>query len=419
MRSTSSRMAAFRCIRISTALFFTLALPSQAGGIDLRQALENAFAHNKQISAFRFQIAAQEGQRLQAGLLPNPKVDLLFENLAGSGDFRGFDSAETTLSIGWAIEPGIRDRRIEVADERSAQTRLDAELLRLDVAAETAQRFLSSLEGQAHLIANEEAVALGEQTVAAIERRVRAGKAATAELLRARAELATDRLAHDDVTHELSVAYHKLAAQWGETTPSFSRVEGDLMKLPVVAPFDEFVVRLDRNPTLARLASEERVAAARVRLVEARRWPTLTPSVGIRRLEATDDWALVAGVSVPMPLFDRQQGRLVESRATLARTRADADAQRVRVHTALFEIYQEMRHSVHTAEALRDEVIPRFEEATNEVRQGYERGRYPYSELRTIQKDLRAARRSAVEASTAAHRLVITLEQLTGERASK
>ncbi len=55
----------------------------------------------------------------------------------------------------------------------------------------------------------------------------------------------------------------------------------------------------------------------------------------------------------------------------------------------------------------------------NETRRGYERGRYPYSDLRTVQADLLAARRSLVEASTAAHRLVITLEQLTGEKVSR
>ena len=100
----------------------------------------------------------------------------------------------------------------------------------------------------------------------------------------------------------------------------------------------------------------------------------------------------------------------------MARTHADVDAERVRVYVELFEIYQEMQHSVHRAEVLRDEVIPRFEETFDEMRQGYERGRYPYFELRRVQADLLGARRSLVEASTDAHRLVITLERVTGER---
>jgi cobalt-zinc-cadmium efflux system outer membrane protein len=235
----------------------------------------------------------------------------------------------------------------------------------------------------------------------------------------ARAELAIERLAHDDVTHERSVAYHRLAAQWGETAPSFARVNGDLLTLPVVAPFDELATRINGNPELARLASEQRIAEAELSLAKARRFPTLTPSVGARRLEVTNDWALVAGLRVPFPLFDRNQGRVAESHAALARKRADSEAERVRVHTKLYEIYQEMQHSVHRAEALGEEVIPRLDEAMDATRTGYTQGRYRYYELRTVEADLLAARRSLVEASTAAHRLVITLERLTGERVAR
>jgi cobalt-zinc-cadmium efflux system outer membrane protein len=248
---------------------------------------------------------------------------------------------------------------------------------------------------------------------------VRAGSAPRAELLRAHAELATERLARDDVTHEQSVAQYRLAAQWGETAPSFAKVDGALLTLPAVAPFDELAARIEENPELARLASEQRIAEAQLRLAEARQWPTLTPSFGARRFERTGDWALVAGVTVPLPVFDRNQGRLAESRAALARVQSDSRAERVRVRTTLYEIYQEAQHSLHRAEVLRDEVIPRLEETMDEIRRGYEQGRYRYHELRTVEVDLLAARRSLVGAGTAAHRLVITLERLTGERVAR
>jgi cobalt-zinc-cadmium efflux system outer membrane protein len=410
--------------RAALALAFVLAVSpgtafAQEGELTLRQALEYALAQNKQLAAFEHRLAERKGQLQQAGLRPNPQVDLEFENFGGQGDFRGFDLAESTLTIGWAIEPWRRERRIGVAEARSAGTRLDAQILRLDVAAETAQRFLSCLESQVHLKTADEAVALGERTVTAVERRERAGRAPRAELSRARAELAIERLSRDDVTHEQSVAYHRLAAQWGETAPSFARVTGALLTLPSVAPFDELATRIEENSELLRLASEQRIAEAELHLEKVRRFPTLTPSVGARRLEITNDWALVAGLRIPFPLFDRNQGRVAESQAALARKRADSDAERVRVHTTLYEVYQEMQHSVHRAEVLGEKVIPRLEEAMEATSTGYEQGRYRYSELRLVEADLLAARRSLVEASTAAHRLVITLERLTGERMAR
>jgi cobalt-zinc-cadmium efflux system outer membrane protein len=390
-------------------------LHAEDRGLDLRQAVEKALAENKRIVAFRHRLVEQSGRVRQAGRLPNPEILVELENVGGSGFFGGVDGAETTLSIAWAIEPGLRGRRVGIARARSSQIDLEARLLQLDVAAETAQRFLSCLESQLHLRAGDEAVALAEQTLAVVERRVRAGSAAKSELMRAQATLATERLAREDVTHELSVAYHWLAAQWGEAAPSFSRVDGELLELPRTTEFTDLEARLERNPTLERLASEQRIAEARLSLARAQRWPTLKPSLGARRFERTDDWALVASLSLPLPVFDRKQGQLTESQARLARTAAEIEAERVRTRAALYEIHQELQHSVHRAEVLADEVLPRLEASMDEIRRGYERGRYAYFELRTIQADLLAARRSRVEASTAAHRFLITLERLTGE----
>lgn len=393
-----------------------LGASAQIEGLSLQKALSKATERNRRLAAFAYRHAEDEGRLQQASQLPNPEIDLEIENFAGEGFANGFDGAETTLSLAWAIEPGLRGQRVGVAKERSAHTRLDEQILHLDVAAETAQRFLTCLESQVHLVAADQSVELSKATAAAAERRVRAGGAPNAELMRARAELASQRLARDDVTHERSVAYHRLAAQWGETTPSFSRVDGDLLELPAVPSFDALAARIGGNPKLARLASKQRIAEATLRLAQARRWPTVTPSLGVRRLELTGDWAMVAGISIPFPVFDRNQGRIAESRATLARTRADAEAERVHVHTALFELSEEMQHAMHRAEVLNNDVIPRFEQTMDETRRGYEAGRYSYSELRSTHAELITARRSLVEASTAAHRLVITLERLTGER---
>lgn len=390
--------------------------------LELQDALARAVAHNKELAAFEHRLKEQDGRVEQAGLLPNPVLQLTVEDFAGGGDFEGFDGSQTTLSLGWVLERSIRRRRVVAAEAGSALLVTDAEILRLDLAAETAQRFLSSLANQARLENASEAVSLADETVSAVKRRVRAGKSPQAELSRAEAELATAKLSRDDVEHELAIAYHRLAAQWGEwedTKLGFSRVVGDLLTLPTTEPFLIIQGRVEQNPRLARFVSEERVAKANLRLAEAKRWPTLRPSVGVRRLETTGDFSLVAGISIPLPVLNRNQGRLSESRAAISRTRAEASAVRVRVHTTLFEVYEELQHHLHRANTLRDEVIPRLSKALDETHQGYEKGRYSYFEWRSVQADLLEARNELVEASTGAHRLVIALERLTGERVAK
>jgi cobalt-zinc-cadmium efflux system outer membrane protein len=384
--------------------------------VGLQEALDRALMHNKDLAAYEYRVAEQQGRLEQAGLLPNPQLDVLIEDVAGSGPYEGFDSAQTTISLGWVLEGWLRSGRVRAAKAGAELVSAKARILRIEVAADTAEHFLASLASQTRLERADAAIELAERTVAAVTRRVRAGKAPTVELARAEAELAMDRLARDDVTHELSAAHHRLAAQWGETEPQFSHVAGDLLTLPVIKARAELTAGLERNPQLERYATEERLAQANLRLAEARRWPAPKPLLGVRRYEATDDMALVAGVSVALPLLNRNQGEVAASRSSISRARAQTDAARVRLQTTLFELYEELQHYFHRAETLRIEVIPRLVEALEGTRQAYERGRYGYFELRSVQADLLQAESDLVEASAGAHRLVIALERLAGER---
>jgi cobalt-zinc-cadmium efflux system outer membrane protein len=392
------------------------AFADDGSGLSLQDALERAVAHNKELAAFEHRLTEQAGRVEQSGLLPNPELRLEVEEFAGDDSFGGFNSAQTTLSLEWVLEREIRRKRVAAAEARSGLLVSEAEILRLEVGGETAERFITSLEEQDHLEKATEAVSYAEATVVAIHRRVQAGKAATAELARAEAELAETRLARDDVTHELAIARHRLAAQWGDMAPTFERVRGDLSRIPERQPFEVFAARVEQSPRVAQLLSEERLAEANLRLAEARRWPNLRPRLGVRRIEATDDIALVAEINVPLPVFNRNQGAIAASRSAHARTQAEADAARVRVSATLFQAYEELEHHVHRAETLREEVIPRLARALDETRRGYEKGRYSYFEWRSVQVDLLEAETKLIKASAAAHRLVIGLERLTGQQ---
>jgi cobalt-zinc-cadmium efflux system outer membrane protein len=261
-----------------------------------------------------------------------------------------------------------------------------------------------------------EAVQLAQETVKAVKKRVQAGKSPQAELARAQAELARFELNQEDFEHELLSDSRRLAAQWGETEPGFKRVNGDILSLPSTESFATLKTRIDRNPDIARFLSKQRVDEAELRLAEAQRKQDWRVSVGVRRLEITDDETLVANLTVPLALRSRNQGGIAEARANLAQTDADAVAARIRVETSLFVIYQELQHSLHRAKAFRDDVIPHLEQALADTRNAYELGRYSYFEWHAVQKDLLEARRALVEASVDAHRNTIEIERLTGMR---
>lgn len=384
--------------------------------ISLNEAVTKTLTRNPELVAFGYQRQAQDGRVLQAGLAPNPELSFTVENALGTGNYSGMDSAETTLSIAWILEREIRQRRIDSARAGVSLLAVETDIKRLDAAAETARWFFDCLSAQTRRVNAMEAVRLAQETVKAVQERVTAGKSPQAELSRAQAELARMKLEQEDIEHELTSARRRLAAQWGESEPQFTRVNGDLMVLPDVASFENLKTRIRENPDLARFLSKQRVDEAELRLARAQSKPGWRVSAGVRRLEISDDEALVASITLPLALRNRNQGRIAEAQANLAQTSADADAARIRNETLLFVIYQELQHSLHRTGTYRDDVIPRLEQALTETRSAYDLGRYSYFEWRTVQQDLLEARSALLEASVDAHQKAIEIERLTGVR---
>jgi len=382
--------------------------------IGLDEAIKKTLTHNPSLIAFGYQIEAQHGRVIQAELRPNLELGLAVENALGSGEFEGIDRAETTLSLGWVLERGKRQARVAAARAGVSIFESQADVRRTDAAAETARLFLESLANQALLVQTQDAVTLAEETVNAVSDRVRAGRTPDADLARAEAQLARTQLAHEDLEHELETSNHQLAAQWGEPQPDFLSVSGDLHKVPVIEDFRRLLTLIERNPDLSRYLSQQRLREAELRLAESEAKPNWRVTAGIRRLAQSDDQALVAGITIPLTLRNRNQGRIAEARANLAGVEANRAATHLQLETQLFAFYQEFQHSLHRIKTLREQVLPRVEKALVDTQRAYTAGRYGYFELQLVQREVLSTRMALVDASTDAHKRLIEIERLTG-----
>lgn len=390
------------------------AVASVNSTIDMEEAIARTLARNPTLVAFGYQIEIQQARLTQSQLRPNPELDLVVENVLGSGEYEGADGAETTLSLGWVLERGKLEHRVAAARAGVSLFESEAEIQRLDVMAQTARLFLVSLANQERLVQTQDAITLAEQTVKIVKERVTAGRTPDADLARAEAELARVRLSHEDVEHELETSNYRLSAQWSEFEPDFLRVTGDTQRLPIPADFSSLLAQIDQNPSLSRYLTQRRLREAEVRLAEAEAKPNWRLSAGIRRLELTNDNAFVAGITIPLATRNQNQGRIAEARAKLAMADANQAATRLQIETQMFAVYQALQHSLHRTKALREEIIPRLEQALADTRRAYALGRYDYSVLQLLQAEVLDARTTLVEARIEAHAHLIEIERLTG-----
>lgn len=410
--------------RLCLALFSVLAITGTAVASDgadnrtisLQEAVIKTIEHNPVLIAFDHQLKAQQGRVQQAGLAESPRLSFQLEDILGSGNNSGVDSAEATLGISWVLDRGVLQHNVDTARAGSSLINAEADVKRLNAAAETARRYLVSLAYQAREANAIATIKLAQETVKSVSKRVKAGKTPNAELSRALAELARRRLQREDIDHEIISANRRLAAQWGETTPTFTQVEGDITRIPNMATFETLREQLSKNPEFTRLLSNQLLKKAELKLALAQSKPSWLLNAGVRHANNTDEQSFVAGISIPFGERTRNAGRIAEARANLAKTNSDEQVVRIRIETALFVKHEKLQHSLHVIETVRGEIIPPLKQALIETRRAYQLGRYSYLELRSVQEELLEAQNSLVEASIDAQHNIIEIEQLTGVR---
>lgn len=383
--------------------------------LTLATAVAKTRAANPDLAVFNFRVKAEEARAEAAALRPPTEFQTQLENVLGSGRARGLTGLEATFALSQVIELGAqRERRKDLAGQHLDRVSVEREIAELDVLAELGRRYIHVAADQKQLELTERATELARKTLEDVQRRVDAARSPVAELHRARIAVTRAEVEHEHAEHELLTSRRKLAALWGEREPQFGTVTAELFRLPKVGDFEVLTSQLASGPDFLRFASEARQREAELRLAEAKARSQVTVSAGIRRLQDTDDTAFVAGFS--LPLFS---GRQAEPAVALARTQGESlvserHAARVKAEASLFELVQELRHSITEAETLRDQVLPEMEAALKATEYAWQRGRYSYFEWTEAQRERIAIERALIEASANAHRYQIEIERLTG-----
>ncbi|MFQ5453667.1 MAG: TolC family protein, partial [Candidatus Zixiibacteriota bacterium] len=153
------------------------AIEEPTGMIALNQAVALALIKNPELEAFSLEIRAREANALQAGLLPNPEIDVEVENAGGSGSFNGFNQTETTIQLSQLIEIGNkRALRARVASLSQELAGWDYETIRVDVLTQVSKAFTDVLGAQQQLKLMQGLVSLAQKVKSTASERVKAGK---------------------------------------------------------------------------------------------------------------------------------------------------------------------------------------------------------------------------------------------------
>lgn len=401
---------------LAVVLFMCAQYPASVAASDtltLAQALARIDANSPRLKAAQATVAAATATRDQAAVRTNPEFSLDLENVMGSGPYTGTDSAETTLAISQTFD---RSRHVRTA-AADAELRLATDemaLQRLEVAADATRRFVGVVAAQERLVLARRAEALAQETRDDLDRRAAAARAPIAERNRARMASERARLAVRSAGQHLVLARRQMSALWGGDEADFAVASGDLFSLPPVAEDAELLAAIANSPATKTLQNSERLREAEVSLQRAQRKLPITANVGLRDFADTGDNAILIGVSVPIPLFDRNQPGIAAAEARLDAQRSAGQGARRDMEVRVLGLVGELRQLREQVQSLRETSLPLAQEALEQTRYGFERGRFSWLELATTQQELIDTENEAIDAAAAYHVQLAELEALTG-----
>jgi cobalt-zinc-cadmium efflux system outer membrane protein len=390
-----------------------LAETEPEGTLVLRDALAAALLQSPALASFAFELRAQEARILQARQRPNPELALELEDAGGSDEFRGFLQAQTTLQLSQLVElGGKRAARIDAASRARTLAGWDYEARRLDVFSETASAFVEVLLAQEALALAGENLALADEATRAARERLRAGLSPEVEVMRSEIARSAAEIARGEAALALDTARQRLAAQWGGKAARFGEAAGELEPISPPPSLDDLQNRVADNPELARFEAETAEREAALRLARAQALPDVRVGPGVRRLEGADETVFVLAASIPLPLFDRNQGAVAEAAVRLAKLGAERRTVETRLASELAAAQHAVASAFARAEVLRSRTLPAAEASLRAVRDGYLRGRFGQLEVLDAQRTHFGARTEYLRALGDYHRNRNALERL-------
>jgi cobalt-zinc-cadmium efflux system outer membrane protein len=384
-----------------------LARPAWAEPLTLAQAIERAVAASPDLLAHGASIDAARAEQTQAQLHPNPTLSVEAENFAGTGGYSLFKQPEITLTYSQPIERGDkRGARIAHAARGVDLVQAQARTTRLDLAQQVQRAFIDVQIAEQLVWIAEQRLGLERAMHQEAVRRVRGYKDPLFVETRADARILQAELAAKEAAAKRASTRALLASYWGGNADGLT-IDEDIEKP------DAHAHAVAGADAAVRDAAVEQ-ARAQVVVEQSHGVQDYTVSGGARFLRDTNDVAVVAGVSIPLGRFDRNQGNIDRARAERQRLEYQAEADRLARLRRLAALRADADAARIRAEGMMQDVYPKAVKALAQVREGYNRGGFRFSDVQDAADAIIDIQGQWAEAMTRYRDAQSEIDRLTG-----
>ena len=355
------------------------AAPPQPEPIALPGAIRLAL-DGPRLRAAGHEAAASAAEAAQAGRYPNPTLEYLRE-----GEQTG--TRTTTVQISQPIELGGKRRaRVALAGSTAAQARDELAALRQEVRAEAIAAWYGVRTAQERQALAQALSDLAGKSIDVAARQVAAGKVSPIDETRARLAAAEARTELNAASADLAIARTRLGALVGRPGEALVLAPGDDAPLPALKPLPALLAEAAQSLPVRRARGQLAAQEAQAQVERAARLPDLTLTVGSQKTDDVGRRQAVVGVSLPLPLFNRNEGKLLAALRRSDKARDALAAAETDAASELGAAYTRYEQARLDANLLRAEVIPSARAAYELTLTGFEHGKFAFLDVLDAQR---------------------------------
>lgn len=360
-------------------------------------------------------VRAVEGQRIQAGLLPNPVIGYTAEDVplddTSEGKHGVFVAQEIPLGGKLRLSRKVLEQDLE-------QTRISAETQRLLLLAELRRLYYRGLAAQARVDLRERLADLTREAVEVTKQLYNTGAADAPDQLSVENEALLREADLSAARIELDQTWATLRAVVADPDLEAGRLAGDLAEVPEL---DRGALRdqlLEQSPELRVARARAARAEAALSRARAERVPDLEIEAGVRKPRgnsasgATDDREAFADIGFRVPLFNRNQGGIAAAEAGLAAARLEEQRVRLSLEARFAETFGRYRQASRRARTYREGVLDRARLAYRQYLEQYQQMMAAYPQVLITERTLIQTEEGYVDALARAWEAAVSLQSL-------
>lgn len=389
--------------------------------LTLKNALNLAMHANPDIAVAARELEAIEGVKTQAATRPNPSISTSIQ------DTRNI-YRQTFLQLNQEIELGNkRQIRMEAADVFYSRAEAELASKRAEIHANVIAAFYTVLVAQERLALAVSSHNIAESALDSASKRVKAGKSSPVEETKSSIAASSAKIELLQAQTQLTNARQQLIALWGSTLSSaalhtFERAQGDVTVVPNITHLQgvtDFSQLLETAPAvrLAKIEIDSRNAQTQVERSKAT--PNITISAGVvNNQELGGVNQALLGLSVPIPVFDRNQGQVQEALSRQYKAQDALAALKNQLTLNLANQLQRLTTARQMVDALKADILPSAQSAFDAASKGFNAGKFNFLDVLDAQRTLVQAKSQYINALLDAHLAIAEIERILGDVAN-